>query len=249
MEPSTIQLPIDVKRTHDKISNLYSSNDELKPDAATLQDLSRHVSKMKGRFSEDNIQATIDHIFKLALDRMESDKDKTILKGLRSMVREVEEDLYQPNNQIMDAFFFPNLENVKKIQMYIKKAKRTLDLCIFSFSNDDLANEIIAAHKRGVKVRIVTDDEAMTNKGADAQRCSDEGIIVRTDSEQKFHMHNKYMCVDSAFVLTGSFNWTYQAGKSNQENVIVVDDDFLVKKYDNNFSQLWAQFSGNELEH
>lgn len=62
-------------------------------------------------------------------------------------------------------------------------------------------------------------------------------------------MHNKYMIVDSAFILTGSFNWTYQAGKSNQENVVIVDNDFLVKKYDNNFGQLWAQFSGNELEH
>jgi hypothetical protein len=44
-----------------------------------------------------------------------------------------------------------------------------------------LANEIIAAHKRGVTVRIITDDEAMKGIGADAQRCSDEGIVVRTD--------------------------------------------------------------------
>jgi hypothetical protein len=44
-----------------------------------------------------------------------------------------------------------------------------------------LANEIIAAHKRGVTARIITDDESMKNIGADAQRCADEGILVRTD--------------------------------------------------------------------
>ena len=98
---------------------------------------------------------------------------------------------------------------------YIAKAKKTLDLSIFSFTNDDLANEIIAAHKRGVQVRIITDDEAMKGKGADAQRCADEGIAVRTDSEEKFHMHNKFMIVDQTFLVTGSFNWTFQAGKSN----------------------------------
>ena len=216
MEPSKKpQLPIEVKKTHDKISALYEGNDELTVDVLTLGDFNRAVNKMKGRFNDDNIQATIDHVFSLAADRMESDKDKKILAGLRSLVREVEEDLYQPRNQVIDAFFFPNLDNVKKMQFYIKKAKKTIDLCIFSFSNDDLANEIIAAHKRGVKVRIITDDEAMKNKGADAQRCSDEGIDVRTDSEQQYHMHNKYMIVDSAYVLTGSFNWTFQAGKSN----------------------------------
>ena len=47
-------------------------------------------------------------------------------------------------------------------------SKKTIDLCIFSFTNDDLANEIINAHRRGVKVRIITDDESMKGKGADA---------------------------------------------------------------------------------
>ena len=51
---------------------------------------------------------------------------------------------------------------------YIAKAKKSIDLSIFSFTNDDLANEVIAAHKRGVAVRIITDDEAMKGKGADA---------------------------------------------------------------------------------
>ena len=60
-------------------------------------------------------------------------------------------------------------------------SKKSIDLAIFSFTNDQLANEIIAAHNRGVTVRIITDDEAMKGIGADAQRCSDEGIVVRTD--------------------------------------------------------------------
>ena len=127
-------------------------------------------------------------------------------------------------------------------------AKKTIDLAIFSFTNDDLANEIKAAHERGVKVRIITDDEAMSGIGADAQRMSDAGIPVRTDSEVKYHMHNKYMIVDSLFIVTGSFNWTFQAGKSNQENVVVVDDQYYIKKYNENFSELWGQFSSNELE-
>jgi len=125
------------------------------------------LAKQTGRFDESLIQASTDHLFKIALEKMETDHDKAVVKGLRAMVRELEGTLYRPNAQYQDAFFFPNMANVKKIVNYIAKAKRSIDLCVFSFTNDDLANEILAAHKRGVTVRIVTDDEAMKGKGAD----------------------------------------------------------------------------------
>lgn len=127
-------------------------------------------------------------------------------------------------------------------------ARNSIDLCIFSFTNDDLANEIIAAHQRGVVVRIITDDEAMKGKGADAQRCSDSGIPVRTDNAEQYHMHNKFMIVDKVFIVTGSFNWTFQAGKSNQENVVVIDGQYYIDKYVTEFANLWGQFAKEELE-
>lgn len=120
------------------------------------------------------------------------------------------------------------MENVTRLKNYISKAKKSIDLAIFSFTNDVLANEILAAHERGVKVRIITDDEAMKGKGADTERMAAAGIPCRTDSEEQYHMHNKFMIVDKAFLVTGSFNWTFQAGKSNQENVVVLDGDYYI---------------------
>jgi cardiolipin hydrolase len=55
----------------------------------------------------------------------------------------------------------------------------------------------------------------MNGIGADAQRCADKGIEVRTDDAPTYHMHNKFMIVDSKFLVTGSFNWTFQAGSHN----------------------------------
>ena len=74
------------------------------------------------------------------------------------MVRSSENNLYRPHPRFQDAFFFPNMANIKKMVKYISMAKKSIDLSIFSFTNDDLANEIIAAHERGVAVRIITDD-------------------------------------------------------------------------------------------
>lgn len=195
-----------------------------------------------------NCTATMDHVFSIADSKMESEHDKKVLVGLRQMVKELEMALYRPQPRFQDAFFFPSFPNLKKVQKYIQIAKKSIDLCIFSYTNDDLSGEIMKAHERGVNVRIITDDEAMKGKGADAKAMADKGVSVRCDSEERFHMHNKFMIVDRMLVLTGSFNWSFQAVKSNQENVIVVDGDYFIGKYVEEFEKLWGQFSGNELE-
>lgn len=81
----------------------------------------------------------------------------------------VEEDLYQPKPRYLDAFFFPNERNVDRLIQYISKAFRSLKICVFNITNDKLANALHDAHKRGVTVRIISDDECMHNQGNDVQ--------------------------------------------------------------------------------
>ena len=83
------------------------------------------------------------------------------------MVRSAEIALYRPHPKYMDAFFFPNIENVKKVVKYVSYAKNTIELAIFTFTNDDLANALFEAHNRGVQIRIIADDEQMKGQGAD----------------------------------------------------------------------------------
>ena len=60
-------------------------------------------------------------------------------------------------------------------------------------------------------------------------------------------MHNKFMIVDDTFLMTGSFNWTFQAGAHNQENLLVVDHPFYIEKYVTEFNSLWAEFEKNAV--
>jgi phosphatidylserine/phosphatidylglycerophosphate/cardiolipin synthase-like enzyme len=249
MEPdSDYKKPAQLAKTHKDIDEIFQGNKTLKVNALDAKDFAKKIKHQLGNKVDEHIQSTIDHCFGMAMERFESDHDKEVLVGLRQLVREIEEDLYRPNATYTDAFFFPNMKNIARVASYIKEAKTSIRLAIFSFTNDDLAKEILAAHERGVNVRLVTDDEAMKGKGADAQRCADAGIPTRTDNAEQYHMHNKYMVVDDTFVLTGSFNWTFQAGKSNQENVVVVDDEHIVEAYCDNFDDLWAEFADNEVE-
>ena len=95
-----------------KVDNIYLDNGDLTNGRSQLQDLSRNLNKMWGKYDEDNCQAATDHLFKLAANRMESEHDKKVLVGLRQMMREVEMSFYQTQRKYQDAFFFPNLKNI-----------------------------------------------------------------------------------------------------------------------------------------
>ena len=57
-------------------------------------------------------------------------------------------------------------------------------------------------------------------------------------------MHHKFVLLDEAVLLTGSFNFTYAASKSNFENLLLTDDAFFVLRYAQEFERLWARFWG-----
>src|SRR3990167_2925754 len=49
--------------------------------------------------------------------------------------------------------------------------------------------------------------------------------------------HNKVMILDEARVITGSFNFTRAAQMRNAENLLIIDDGNLAKKYLNNWQR------------
>ena len=102
-----------------------------------------------------------------------------------------------------------------------------------------LANALLAAHKRGIGVRIITDSETINDIGSDTHKMANAGIPCRTDSEKRYHMHNKFMIIDQKFLVTGSFNWTFAAVKHNQENIVVIDGKYYISKYHDEFCKLW----------
>ena len=236
-----------VKRTHDKIENQFAGSAKMEATEVDLQALSRNLVKMSPHDKQDraSIESIMSCLFEQAEGKMKDAHDKEVLQNLRKLVGQVEEDLYKPKPRYMDAFFFPEKKNVYKLEKYIKMARKELLICVFNLTNDVLADAIKDRHDNGVKVRVITDDECMTNKGNDCKELANHGIPVRTDSETQYHMHNKFMIVDGAFVMTGSFNWTFQAGSHNQENLLVVDHPFYIEKYTEEFNGLWDEFASN----
>mmetsp|Transcript_6744 Transcript_6744/g.9156 ORF Transcript_6744/g.9156 Transcript_6744/m.9156 type:complete len:205 (+) Transcript_6744:11-625(+) len=125
---------------------------------------------------------------------------------------------------------------------YIQGAKKSLDICVFTITCDEIANEVILAHKRGVRVRVITDDGQRGNRGSDIERMKADGIAVRDDGNPHNYMHHKFAVIDKTTLLNGSFNWSRHAVLGNYENVVICIDPTLCMRFQGEFDRLWAEF-------
>ena len=139
-----------------------------------------------------------------------------------------------------EAHFSPGDDCPRAIRGLLERARRTADVCVFTITDDRLAEAILDAHRRGVAVRIVTDDEKAEDLGSDIGRFEASGIAVRVD-RSPYHMHHKFAVLDGATLLTGSYNWTLSAARENEENLVVTDDLRLVSPFAATFERLWAK--------
>lgn len=140
-----------------------------------------------------------------------------------------------------DVSFSPGPEPIARLTGLIDRAARSIDVCVFALSDDRLAAALLQAHRRDVRVRILTDDDKTTDRGADADRLQAAGIALRTDRSEH-HMHHKFAIFDGTTVATGSYNWTRSASLYNQETLLVATDPRLVRPMMAEFERLWAAF-------
>ena len=85
----------------------------------------------------------------------------------------------------------------------LRTCKKTLDIAIFALTNDRIYNAISDAHKRGVKVRVISDDQCCKYYGCDVIVLASEGVPCKTDNSIKYHMHHKFVVIDKKVLITG----------------------------------------------
>ena len=136
--------------------------------------------------------------------------------------------------------FSPGVDCKNAIIENIQQATKSISVCVFTISDNDISDALIAAFQKGINVQIITDDDKTKDKGSDIEFLFKAGIPIRTDDKPS-HMHHKFAVVDDTILITGSFNWTRSASERNHENIIVTDNEPLVSQHKNYFEDLWTQ--------
>jgi phosphatidylserine/phosphatidylglycerophosphate/cardiolipin synthase-like enzyme len=85
-----------------------------------------------------------------------------------------------------------------------------------------------------VKVAVILDESQRTEKYSAADFLAHNNIPTLIDGRHSI-AHNKIIIIDDYVVLTGSFNFTKAAEEHNAENLLVINDPVLARRYDANW--------------
>ncbi|CEO17526.1 Phospholipase D precursor [Rickettsia monacensis] len=137
--------------------------------------------------------------------------------------------IVMPSSKI-DTCFTPPSGCSKVITAIIDKASTSIYVQAYGFTDVDIADSLIAAHKRGVQVKILLDKSNLYSKYSKLAKIKSAGIDVLIDNVPGI-AHNKVMIIDEYTVITGSFNFSKNADYKNAENVIIINDPIVARQY------------------
>ncbi len=137
----------------------------------------------------------------------------------------------------------PYFENIEEIVIEdLKAAKKEILIAVAWFTNKKIFEMLIDKLKSetNIVVKLVVINDNINNRinGLDFQKFISAGGIFYY-AEKNIPMHNKYVVIDSKTVITGSYNYTYLAESTNEENVIRIDGSSdIVQSYIENFNNI-----------
>ncbi|HLD94106.1 MAG TPA: phospholipase D-like domain-containing protein [Anaerolineales bacterium] len=142
------------------------------------------------------------------------------------------------NGSIVETYFSPEDRVEARLVELVNSAEDSVYFLAYSLTSDALAEAMIAAQVRGVKILGVIDKAQAANAGGEFERLTANGIEIRLDGEEG-RMHHKVLIIDGEIVVTGSYNFSANAEKRNDENLLVIHNAELASKYMEEFWSIW----------
>lgn len=135
--------------------------------------------------------------------------------------------------------FTPEQNCTMKITDVLDSAKKSISVQAYSFTSIPIAKHLVKAKKRGVTVKIILDKSQILKKYSALRILLKQHIPIWIDYKPEI-AHNKIMIIDEKKVITGSFNFTMAAQNKNVENVLIICDTDLAKRYMENWQRRQA---------
>ncbi len=124
------------------------------------------------------------------------------------------------------------------VETLIHRAQERIDVTIFFLTHVRVTAALIAAHLRGVEVRVIVDATSAENGYTKHEILREAGIAVKVE-DWGGKMHAKAAAIDGEFVVAGSMNWTSAGDRTNDENTIMLRSTELAAGFHDTFDYLW----------
>ncbi|MBU2611802.1 MAG: DUF1669 domain-containing protein [Chloroflexi bacterium] len=119
----------------------------------------------------------------------------------------------------------------------INSARLSVDLAVYSLNLWSIRDALLAAHHRGVVVRMVMESDNMDSD--EAQALIAAGIPILGDRREGL-MHDKFVVIDRLEVWTGSLNFTTGGAYKDDNNLIRIRSLEVALNYSTEFDEMFV---------
>ncbi len=147
--------------------------------------------------------------------------------------------------QTGDHLYSPgtNLERSELAQL--ETAAHTVDVAMYSFTDRELAEELAALARKGVRIRVYRDREQFSQE-MQWGGLTTTGILLAAGIEVRVKgardlMHLKSYAIDGRLLRTGSANWSPTGLKRQDNDVLYGSSPEAVERFERKFEEMWAK--------
>ncbi|MEM9538250.1 MAG: phospholipase D-like domain-containing protein [Cyanobacteria bacterium P01_E01_bin.42] len=148
------------------------------------------------------------------------------------------------------------------ISRTLNRAETDINLALFVFSEQRLADTIASRHQRGIEVKALIDSSFAFREYSEALDML--GVVLRRDCQEEANnrpwqnpistvgishlplgdvLHHKVGIIDRKIVITGSHNWSAAANNNNDETLLIVENPVVAAHYQREFTRLYNNSS------
>lgn len=122
----------------------------------------------------------------------------------------------------------------------VESAEESIRFMAFSFTHDELGAAVLERADAGVVVQGIFETRGSETEFSELTDMYCAGVPVLQDGNPGT-MHHKVIVIDGRIVVTGSANFSNNADRSNDENVLIIAHEDIAQAYLREFDRLWAE--------
>lgn len=146
----------------------------------------------------------------------------------------------QIGDTLLETCFAPEDKCDELLISRINQAQQSIRFMAFSFTHADIGKAVRDRAKAGVTVQGVFETRGSETASSEFGQKKKDNLDVWQDGNP-YTMHHKVFIIDEQMVVMGSFNFSTNAARSNDENMLIIHNPDIARQYLEEFNRVYNQ--------
>jgi phosphatidylserine/phosphatidylglycerophosphate/cardiolipin synthase-like enzyme len=139
----------------------------------------------------------------------------------------------------MENYFAAEDGVAERVIQKINQAQHKIHFLAFSFTHDGMGRAMLDRHTAGAEVQGIFETTGSNTPFSEYGKMKQAGLDVYQDGNP-YVMHHKVILLDDHVTIFGSFNFSDNADRDNDENLLIVDSPEFTTQFEQEYQRVLA---------